>query len=79
MTDSPTVVTPITPAEALASVHADAVKAYRDVSPYRIIVALQDDGWHIDYELINPKLTGGGPHYLVDAETGAIVSKRYEQ
>jgi hypothetical protein len=49
------------------------------LSPYRIQLVLEDDGWHIDYELKNPKLKGGGPHYIIDAHTGAIVSKRYEQ
>jgi hypothetical protein len=37
------------------------------------------DGWHIDYQLKNPLSNGGGPHYVIDAATGAIVSKRYEQ
>jgi hypothetical protein len=29
--------------------------------------------------LRDPNLQGGGPHYVIDAETGAILSKRYEQ
>jgi hypothetical protein len=64
---------------ALRIAHADAETAYRDLSPYRIYLALEVDGWHIDYELKDPKLKGGGPHYIIDAVTGAIVSKRYEQ
>ena len=58
---------------------ADAVKAYRDLSSYRIQLVLEADGWHIDYELKDPHLKGGGPHYVIDASTGAIVAKRYEQ
>jgi hypothetical protein len=27
----------------------------------------------------NPKLKGGGPHYIIDAHTGTVISKRYEQ
>ena len=27
----------------------------------------------------NPRLKGGGPHYITDAHTGALISKRYEQ
>ncbi|MCI0463574.1 MAG: hypothetical protein L0Z62_42095 [Gemmataceae bacterium] len=65
--------------KALAIAQADAVKAYRDLSGYRIQMELEGDGWHVDYELQDPRLKGGGPHYIIDAVTGAIVSKRYEQ
>lgn len=65
--------------QALAIAQADAARVYRDLSPYRIQLVLEDDGWHVDYELKNPRLKGGGPHYVIDAQTGAIVSRRYEQ
>jgi hypothetical protein len=65
--------------QALAVARVDAENAYRDLSPYRIIVVLEADGWHIDYHLKNPLSKGGGPHYVIDAATGAILSKRYEQ
>lgn len=65
--------------QALAIAQADALRVYRDLSPYRIQLLLEDDGWHVDYELKDARLKGGGPHYLIDAHTGAIVSKRYEQ
>jgi hypothetical protein len=65
--------------QALAIAQADALKAYRDLSAYRIQLVLEGDGWHVDYELKDPRLKGGGPHYVLDALTGAIVSKRYEQ
>jgi hypothetical protein len=68
-----------TKAAAIAIAQADAIRAYRDLSPYRIQMVLESDGWHVDYDLKNPKLKGGGPHYVIDAETGSIVSKRYEQ
>jgi hypothetical protein len=58
---------------------ADASRAYRGLSTYRIQLVLEDDGWHVDYELKDPNLKGGGPHYLIDARTGVILSKRYEQ
>jgi hypothetical protein len=64
---------------ALAIAQADATTAYRDLSPYRIRLDLEDDGWHIDYELKDPKRKGGGPHYVIDRSTGVIISKRYEQ
>jgi|SRR6185369_12546475 len=63
----------------LAIAQADALRAYGDLSPYKIQLALEADGWHVDYELNNPMAAGGGPHYVIDAQTGAIVSKRYEQ
>ena len=63
----------------LAIAHADALTAYSDLSPYRIRLVLEDDGWHVDYELKDPKLKGGGPHYVIHAVTGAIVSRQYEQ
>jgi len=65
--------------QALAIAQADAMRVYRDLSPYRIQLSLEDDGWHVDYLLKNPRLKGGGPHYVIDAQSGEIVSKRYEQ
>jgi hypothetical protein len=65
--------------QVLAIAHEDAAGAYRDLSPYRVCLSLEEDGWHIDYELKDPRLTGGGPHYIIDALTGSILSKRYEQ
>jgi len=65
--------------QALAVAQADALHVYRDLSPYRIQLSLEDDGWHVDYNLKDPRLKGGGPHYVIDAHTGTILSKRYEQ
>jgi hypothetical protein len=55
------------------------LRAYRNLSPYRVSLVLEGDGWHVDYELKDPRHKGGGPHYVIDAFTGAIVSKRCEQ
>jgi hypothetical protein len=65
--------------QVLTIAQADAARLYRDLSPYRIELVLEDDGWHVDYHLKNPTIKGGGPHYIIDAHTGTIVSKRYEQ
>jgi hypothetical protein len=65
--------------EVLRIARLDAEKAYRDLTPYRISISLETDGWHVDYELKNPQLNGGGPHYIIDPATGAVLSKRYEQ
>jgi len=73
-----TTTAPIGGDQALTIAHADAVRAYHDLSAYRIQVVLEADGWHVDYELKDPRLKGGGPHYVIDV-SGAIVSKRYEQ
>ena len=53
--------------QALVIAQADAARAYRDLTAYRIQLFLEGGGWHIDYELTNPKLKGGGPHYVIDA------------
>jgi uncharacterized membrane protein YkoI len=65
--------------EALRIARIDAESAYRDLSIYRIAVSLDEATWLVDYELKGPELQGGGPHYVIDARTGAILSKRYEQ
>lgn len=65
--------------EALRIAHGDAETPYQDFGGFRIILALEPDGWHVDYELKSPTAVGGGPHYVIDAATGAILSKRYEQ
>jgi hypothetical protein len=62
-----------------AIAQADAARAYRDLSIYRIQLVLEDDGWQVGYELKDPRLKGGGPHYVIDSQTGAIISKVYEQ
>ena len=69
----------ITSDQVLRIARLDAEQAYRDLSPYRISLAMETDGWHVDYELKNPKLNGGGPRYLIDPLTGKILSKKYEQ
>lgn len=65
--------------QVLAIAQHDAVNAYGDLSKYRIQLELDEDGWHVDYELKDARLKGGGPHYLIEATTGIIVAKRYEQ
>lgn len=65
--------------QALRIARTDAESAYRDLSIYRIAISLEENGWLVDYELKDPELQGGGPHYVIDAGTGAILSKRYEQ
>ena len=80
MSNTTTTSTPIIAGDqALTVAQTDAIKAYRDLSGYRIQLVLEADGWHVDYELKDPRIKGGGPHYVIDAFTGAVLSKRYEQ
>ena len=65
--------------QILKIAQADAQKAYGDLSLYRVTLALEPDGWHVDYELKDPDLQGGGPHYVIDSLTGKVTAKRYDQ
>jgi hypothetical protein len=65
--------------QALQIARLDAEAAYGDLDDFRITIAPQADGWHIDYELLDATREGGGPHYVIDARTGQILAKRYEQ
>jgi len=65
--------------QVLKIARLDAEQAYRDLTAYRISLAQEADGWHVDYQLKDPGLNGGGPHYLIDPLTGAILAKRYDQ
>jgi hypothetical protein len=71
---------PLIPCEqALVTARQDAEKAYRDLSGFRVQISLGPDGRHVDYDLKDPQMNGGGPHYVIDPVTGSILSKRYEQ
>ena len=79
---SATVVTPVVSRQqAIAIAEADALPMYGTYLHTLVLqISLHDDGWHLVY---SPKRdgyrTGGGPHYVIDATTGAIVSKQYFQ
>ena len=70
---------PLPSDEILRIARQDAEVAYRDLTGFRITLVHEDDGWHVDYDLTEPLVAGGGPHYVIDARTGAILSKRYDQ
>ncbi len=69
----------ITSDQALKIARLDAERAYRDLTPYRVRLELDQDGWHVDYELKNRQVQGGGAHYVIDAHTGMICFRKYEQ
>ena len=67
--------------QAIAIAEADAVPMYgtERLNRLRLSVVLHDDGWHVEYQQWRPRHTGDGPHYVIDAATGDIVSKKYYQ
>jgi hypothetical protein len=65
--------------QALAIARRDAETVYKELLDQRITICLESDGWHVDYELKDRHMHGGGPHYVIDAATGTILTKRYEQ
>jgi hypothetical protein len=67
--------------QALAIAHADAVQVYDDLTRHRIVVRLEGDVWHVEYQFRGAGRfhTGGGPYYVIDATTGEIRSKTYHQ
>lgn len=69
----------VTSQRAFIIAMADAERAYRRTEHFKIEIKLEDDGWHIDFEIKDPFSCGGGPHYIIDATTGTITWKRYDQ
>jgi hypothetical protein len=70
--------TPIDREEALRIARADAEAAYGNLDAY-VERAELVEVWTIDYDLRDTGAQGGGPHYVISAETGEILAKRYEQ
>lgn len=65
--------------QALEIAREDAERYYRDLSAYRVEATFDGVNWHVDYELADETLEGGGPHYVIGGEDGEIVSRRLEQ
>ena len=78
VTPQPTA-SPLTPDAVLRIAREDAERVYKDLERFRITLYLEPDGWHVEYRLNKPFVAGGGPYYLIDATTGAILSKKYYQ
>ena len=64
---------------AIAIAHDDALKSYGNLDNLEVNAVFSRGEWKIDYELKNKKLNGGVPHYRIDAKTGEIKHKIYEQ
>jgi hypothetical protein len=70
----------VTSVEALSVARADAQAVYHDLDAlYRIDIQLMPDGWHVDFEFKDDSANSGGPHYIIDSNSGTIRTKRYEQ
>ncbi|QJW99955.1 hypothetical protein [Frigoriglobus tundricola] len=71
----------VTRPQAIGIAEADAVLMYGKYLHTLVLeMSLHDNGWHLEYRPRRDGYrTGGGPHYVIDAETGAIVSKTYYQ
>jgi hypothetical protein len=67
--------------QAIAIAEADALPMYgaSRLDSLMLRVVLHEDGWHVEYHQWRLRHTGGGPSYIIDATTGAIVSKHYYQ
>jgi hypothetical protein len=72
-------VKPLTSDAILRVAREDAEHVYKDLQRFRISLFLEPDGWHVEYRLTEPMVSGGGPHYVIDPVTGAILSKKYYQ
>jgi hypothetical protein len=70
---------PVTKEQALAIADADAAGHYRDLSRYAVTAEFDGRTWHVDYDLKDPALEGGGPHYIISGADGTILQRRYEQ
>ena len=69
----------VTKEKALEIARRDAMQHYRDLGKYEITIKSDEGTWLVDYSLRDPSLVGGGPHYVISAHTGEIISRRYEQ
>lgn len=66
--------------QAIAIAEADAVPLFgNELNVLTLEAALHDDGWHVEYHMRRRGWAGGGPHYVIDADTGVIKSKKYYQ
>jgi hypothetical protein len=64
--------------DALRVAQKDALEVYKKLDHYEVRSELKDDGWHIDY-LLPKAMDGGGASYVIDARSGAILTKKYQQ
>jgi hypothetical protein len=67
---------------AIDIARVDAQRVYKkpgELDEFRITATLEGDVWRVDFELRDPGTVGGGPHYGIDARSGRILSRRFQQ
>jgi hypothetical protein len=64
---------------AIEIARLDAEKIYSDLSRYDAWAGLVGECWHVHFELKDPRARGDVLNYVIDAQTGAIRTKKYEQ
>jgi hypothetical protein len=69
----------LTSDQVLRIANEDAERMYGDLTDLKVSVRLHSDGWHVEYEPDDPRLQGGGPHYVINPYDGSITSKTYFQ
>jgi hypothetical protein len=69
----------LTSDEVLRIANDDAARIYGDLANFKISIRLSLDGWHVNYDLVDADMQGGGPQYVIDAIEGTILSKKYYQ
>ncbi len=57
----------------------DATLVYGDLSVYEIQAHLEKDRWIVEYLLKDKNSVGGGPHYVISATDGKIISFKFYQ
>ena len=65
--------------KAVANAKQDAVKAGFSLKIYEIVVSEEPKQWGILFQLKDKTLTGGGPEYVIDKETGKIIDRKFHQ
>ncbi|MEQ9667842.1 hypothetical protein [Coleofasciculus sp. G2-EDA-02] len=69
----------ITKERVLEIAREDAARVYQDLSIYEVTIEADGENWRVDYNLKDPAVVGGGPHYIISGQDGTILQRRYEQ
>lgn len=69
----------ITKERAIEIAKKNAKDYYKDLSIYEINATFFDTVWHVDFELKDAKLDGGGPHYVISAKDGKVIDFKFYQ
>jgi Zn-dependent metalloprotease len=64
---------------ALEIARRDAKKESVDLGVYEVVALEEVSAWRVVFRLNRKGLNGGGPKYLIDKATGAIVERKYTQ